>query len=54
MKNNNKVVFKPTVQTRRQRKEAKEREMSIEIKPVNFIKDQSKLEKLEEEESLTS
>ena len=51
MKNNNKILFKPTVQTRRQKKEAKAREMSIEIKPINFIKDQHKLEKLEEEES---
>ena len=49
MKNNNKGLFKPTVQTRRQKKEAKEREMSIEIKPINFIKDQSKFEKIDEQ-----
>ena len=49
MNNNNQGFFKPTVQTRRQKREAKEREMSIEIKPINFIKDQPKLEKLEEE-----
>ena len=48
MNNNNKGFFKPTVQTRRQKREAKEREMSIEIKPINFIKDTSKFEKVEE------
>ena len=50
MKNNNKGLFKPTVQTRRQKREAKEREMSIETHPINIIKDPLKFEKVEEQQ----
>lgn len=50
MKNNNKGLFKPTVQTRRQKREAKEREMSIETHPINFIKNPLNIEKVEEQQ----